>query len=260
MLAAGACATYGASVCPGSVLAAAASRPPNGPPATLSASFAPEHLGAPTTVSFAVNIDPPASGVPLALAAVTISYPSDLGLATSGLGLASCEASVLEQQGPAACPPNAKMGQGSALVEVPFGPAIVKESVSLQLYAAPSNDGYIHLAILAHGEEPVLGSVVLPGVLYPGQVQITVPAIPSLPEAHDVALLSLHVSLGGALTYYEDVHGRSVAYTPRGIGLPDTCPHGGFKLAAAFIFTDGQSSSASTVIGCPRAAHHHRMR
>ena len=199
-----------------------------------------------------MNIDPPEASAPIPISAVAVSYPSDLGLATSGLGLAACNPAALELQGAEACPPDSKMGVGSAVVEVPFGPAIVKENVTLGIYAAPSADGYVHLAILAHGSAPVVASIVFAGVLYPGELQMSVPPIASLPGAPYAALVKLHASLGGALTYYERVRGRTVAYRPRGIGLPDSCPRGGWKLAAAFTFTDGQSSRASTVIPCPQ--------
>jgi hypothetical protein len=221
------------------------------PSARLSAAFTPERLGAPTTVSFAVSIEPPAATGPIPLSAVAVSYPSTLGLATSGLGLSTCEPAALAVVGAAACPADSKMGSGSALVEVPFGPALVKEHVSLSLYAAPSSDGYVHLAILAYGREPVLALVVLAGVLHPGRLDISVPPIASLPGAPYVALVSMHASLGGALTYYERVRGRTVAYRPRGIGLPSSCPRGGWKLAAGFRFTNGQSTRARTAIPCP---------
>ncbi len=224
-----------------------------GPSATLSAAFRPEHLGAPTTVSFAVSIDPQAGSGPIPLSAVTVSYPSDLGLATSGLGLAACEATVLELEGPEACPPDSEMGVGSALVEVPFGSDIVKETVALAIYAAASRDGYVHMSILAQGSEPVIASSVLAAVLHPGELLISIPPIASLPGAPYVALVSMHASLGGALTYYERVGGRTVAYHPQGIGLPDSCPRGGWKLSASFSFIDGQSSNASTAVPCPHA-------
>jgi hypothetical protein len=224
----------------------------SGPPATLKASFAPERLGSPTTLSFAVSIDPPPASGPLPLAAVTLSYPSDLGLATSGLGLATCEPRDLEADEAEACPPDSKMGEGNALVEVPFGPTIVRETASLEIYAAPSTDGYIHLAILAHGAYPVLASVVMTGVLRPGRLAIEVPPIPSLPDAPYVSLVNMHALLGGALTYYERVDGRTVSYHPRGIGLPVSCPHAGWRFGASFTFTTGQSSHANTTVPCPR--------
>jgi hypothetical protein len=231
---------------------AAAYSAASGPSAALSAAFSPERLGAPTTVSFTVNIDPPSDGAPPPLAAVTVGYPRDLGLATSGLGLEACAPATLEQD-EEACPPNAKMGVGSAVVDVPFGPELVTETVSLALYAAPSSDGFVHLAILARGGEPVLASIVMTGVLEPGRLTIAVPPIASLPGAPYVSLVRMKAQIGGALTYYEHVGRRVVAYRPRGIGLPDRCPRGGWRLAAGFEFAGGRHSGASTVIACPRS-------
>jgi hypothetical protein len=246
-----ACVSAAGAICGGIAHARGAA---SGPTATLKASFVPKRLGSPTTVSFAVMIDPPATSGPLPLSAVTVSYPINLGLATSGLGLATCEPGRLELEGPQACPADAKMGEGQALVEVPFGPEIVRETVSLEIYAAPSSDGYIHLAILANGAEPVIASVLLSGVLRPGRLLIDVPPIPSLPDAPYVSLVDMHAVLGGALTYYERVGKRTVAYRPRGIGLPDSCPRAGWRFGASFTFTNGQSSHASTTVACPRRA------
>ena len=236
---------------------AAASAGGGGPVAVLTAGFHPLRLGAPTTVTFGVTIDPPPMTAPSQISAIEVDYPNDLGLATSGLGLQACDPGRLETIGPTACPPNAKMGDGTALVEVPFGPTIVQEKVTLETFAAPSSDGYLHLAILAHGQEPVVASVVLAAVLLPGRLQINVPPIASLPGAPNAALVSMKASLGGALTYYERSHGRMVAYRPRGIGLPDSCPHGGWKVAANFTFVGGLSSHAATAIPCPTS---HRRR
>ncbi|HTC71815.1 MAG TPA: hypothetical protein VK655_02930, partial [Solirubrobacteraceae bacterium] len=183
------CASGAGALCGNAAYARGSAGAPSGPPATLRASFAPKRLGAPTTLSFAVSIDPPAASGPLPLSAVAVRYPSDLGLATSGLGLATCEPAQLEAQEAAACPPDSKMGSGNALVEVPFGPTIVRETVSLRIYAAPSNDGYIHLVILAHGAYPVIASVLLSGVLRPGRLLLDVPPIPSLPDAPFVSLV-----------------------------------------------------------------------
>jgi hypothetical protein len=222
-----------------------------GPPASLTAAFRPERLGAPTTVSFGIRIDPPAQSEAAALSELEVGYPLDLGLATSGLGVQACDPTALEAVGTRACPADSKMGQGSALLEVPFGPTLVRERFALGIYAAPSTDGYLHLAILAHGAEPVLARVVLPAVLLPGRLKVTVPPIASLPGAPFATLISMRATLGGALTYYERVHRRTIAYRPRGIGLPDRCPRGGWRLAASFVFVDGQRSRAATAIPCP---------
>jgi hypothetical protein len=217
----------------------------------MSAAFTPERLGAATTVSFAFQIAA-GGGAPVPLSGVELAYPRNLGFATSGLGLAACSPAVLEALGPAACPANSHMGYGSALVEIPIGPELVSETVRLALFAGPSPDGYLHLLVSATGESPVIALVVLSGELFPGHLSIVVPPIPSLPEAPYVALVEMHLTLGGHLTYYETVRGARVAYHPAGVGLPSRCPRGGFAFAAAFGFLDGSASRARTVVPCPR--------
>jgi hypothetical protein len=197
-----------------------------------------------------LRIDP--AGVPAPVSQLRLSFPSNLSLATSGLGLAACEPAALQLQGAAACPANSKMGVGSATVAVAFGPEIVHEHVTLGLYAAPSPDGYVHLAIIAEGLEPVEARIVMRGVLLAGALEIDVPAVPSVPGASDVAVTSLTTTLGGSLTYYERSGGRTIAYRPRGISLPSSCPRGGWRLAARLAFLDGTHSRARTVIPCPR--------
>jgi hypothetical protein len=235
--------------------AAALTTPPSaagGPPAALAASFSPKHLGAATTVTLAITIDPPAQRVPAAVSRVELGFPSDLGLATSGLGLATCDPALLGEVGAKVCPADSKMGSGEAIAAVAFGPDVVREHVTLGLFAAPSSDGYIHLAIVADGREPISARIVMSAVLLPGRLQISVPPVPGLPGAPDVALLALTATLGGKLTYYERTHGRTIAYHPRGIALPDRCPRGGWRLSARLAFLDGTASHARTVVACPR--------
>jgi len=222
------------------------------PRASLAATFAPERLGAPTTVTFALNIDPPPETAPPPLSQIDFSYPGNLGFATSGLGLAACDPLELQAVGGQACPANSRMGGGTATVEVSFGAELIQEHVVLELFAAPSPDGYVHLAILARGAEPVEARIVITAVLLPGHLQIDVPVVAGLPGAPDVAIKQIRATLGGALTYYEQVHGHLVAYRPRGIGLPDSCPRGGWRLGAALAFQNGEQSQAGAVIACPQ--------
>ena len=219
--------------------------------ARISARFTPEHLAAATTLSFGFRIAQ-AAEAPAALLGIEIAYPPTLGFATSGLGVAACSPEALEALGPAACPPDSRMGTGSALVEIQVGPELVEENVALTLFAGPSPDGYLHLLVNASGRAPVIADVLLTGVLLPGRIDIAVPPIPSLPEAPYVAVAQLQLTLGGNLTYYEQVGPRRIAYRPPGVGLPRTCPHGGFQFAARFTFLDGEHASARTSVACPR--------
>jgi len=219
--------------------------------AKLTARFTPEHLGDATTMGFGFQIAP-VGVAPTPLTGMSIAYPQNLGFATSGLGIAACSDEVLEVLGPKGCPENSQMGSGSAIVEIRIGPELVRENVTLSVFAGPSPDGYLHLLVAASGETPVLALVVLSGVLEHGRLQVVIPPIPSLPEAPYVVVTQMQITLGGHLTYYERVKGRNVPYHPAGVGLPSRCPRGGFAFAATFAFQDGSSSNAHTAIACPR--------
>jgi hypothetical protein len=220
--------------------------------ATINARFTPERLGAATTVSLAFQLPPSDGHAPAALSSMQLAYPPNLGLATSGLGVASCVPTELEASGPGACPANSRMGSGSAIVELALEVETVTEHVSLEMFAAPSTDGYLHVVVYASGTFPVYAQVVLTGVLLRGQLHIVVPPIPSFPEAPDIVLTQMQLTLGGHLTYYERVGGRLVAYHPSGVGLPGRCPSGGFAFGATFVFASGDHASAHTAVPCPR--------
>ena len=153
------------------------------------------------------------------------------------------------------------MGRGTALGEIPFGPAIIHESATLTIVRAENENGQIAVLFDAQGISPVEANLVFTGVLLPsrrpygGDIRIAVPLVPSLPEAPDVAVVALRATLGPAgLTYYEEAHGVNVPYTPRGILLPESCPETGFPFAATIAFVGGERSSAATRVRCPRAA------
>jgi hypothetical protein len=219
--------------------------------ATMSATFAPDRLGAATTLSFSFQIAAGPRAADL-LTGIDFRYPANLGFATSGLGVASCAPAALEARGPSVCPPDSRMGSGSALVEIPIGSELVRETANVALLAGPSQNGYFNLLLSATGESPVAARVVLFTQLSPGRLEIPVPPIPSLPEAPYVAVMRMHLTIGGQLTYYEPVHGQNVAYHPEGIGLPRSCPRGGFPFAAGFSFLDGEHAEARTAVACPR--------
>jgi hypothetical protein len=228
---------------PASATAASAAR--------MSAAFTPEHLGAPTTVSFGFQINQ-GSQDPAPLTGVELAYPRNLGLATSDLGVSACPPAQLEALGPTGCPPNSHMGSGNAVVEIAFGADLVKETVQLTLLAGPSPNGYLHLLVDARGKFPVEANVILAAELLPGHLAITVPPIPSLPAAPYVAVTEMHLTLGGRLTYYETLKGRRVAYQPVGVGLPSTCPRGGFRFAATFLLLDGARIGSRASVACPK--------
>lgn len=185
-------------------------------------------------------------------------YPGNLGIALSDLGLATCSPATVEAFGVTGCPANSHMGYGTATAAIPVGPAVNRESASIVLVRAPSQAGHLALLFFVEAIAPVSAQIVFPGLLLPsaapfgGRINIGVPLVPSLPGAPDVAVIKLHSTLGPEhITYYEHVHGKIVPYNPKGILLPDDCPHGGFPFAAEFGFLDGSRASAHTTVPCP---------
>lgn len=220
--------------------------------ATLRATLVPERLGHPTAVSFALTIHTTDGSIPPALASMRIHYPAGLGLLTSGLGTATCQPARLQAQGPGGCPTNSQMGNGSAQLRFQIGPETMSENTSLALLAGPSEDGYVHLLIAATGTEPVAARVIMSTIFTEGTLQVTVPTVPSIPEGPPVAIVAMHATLGGQLTYREHAHGHTISYHPAGVTLPAHCPHGGFAFSAQLRFADATSASAHTSVPCPK--------
>ncbi len=225
----------------------------------LHASLSPEHLGHGTTLGFDVVIRAPRGTVPLPVVGIALRYPNDLGIGLSGLGLETCRQADLEAIGVRACPADSLMGDGSASVEIQVGPAVVHETAALAIVRAPVQNGRFALIFYADGTSPVEAQLSLPAFLleashpFGGKVDIQLPLVPSLPESPDVALVHLHALIGPAhLTYYENAHGRRIAYRPKGIQLPKSCPRGGFPFAATLAFSDHTRSTAHDIVPCPR--------
>ena len=238
------------------------------PSATLTAAFMPENLGQRTTLSFGFHITTPGGAVPPALTEIDLSYPHKLGIALSGLGLATCTAAALEASGLPGCQADSIMGFGDATAEISLGSDVVAETVPITILRAPDVEHHIALLFDAVGTTPLNTTAVFPGALLPaplpygGTVSIDAPLIPSLPGAPDVAIVALHATLGPAgVTYYEHIPGETLGYQPPGLLLPPTCPKGGFPFAVQFSFVGGAHASAQTVDPCPaQAARRRRQR
>jgi hypothetical protein len=238
------------------------------PKVALKAALLPERLGAGTTIKFALSIAFPRREKPVPVTLIELRYPAHLGIATSGLGLATCNAWTLENEGPEGCSPNSVMGYGSGFAVVPF-PAdpYVREAVRLTSFMAPLHEGHLGLLFFVYGGAPVSAELVFPGVVLPsagpfgGNLATTVPLVPSWPEGPDVVLTRFSTTLGpSGITYWEYARGRYIPYHPRGIRLPRKCPRGGFPFEAALTFEGGARARAHAVVGCPRLDSHKSRR
>ena len=226
--------------------------------ATLHASFAPDRLGASTTISFGFHVETTGGVAPPPMTRIALRMPAGLNYTTTTLGLAVCQPAALLEHGLEGCSPNSRLGYGSALVEVPFGVGAGHEIPEVQALVGPSSSGNLVVLFYANGLFPVSAQLAFTGEVLPDsgafgtQLVTNVPLVSSVPGGPDVSIVSIQSTIGPShLTYYKHVHGRRVAFHPRGVSVPERCPHGGFPFAAQFAFQDGSNTSAQTTVPCP---------
>jgi hypothetical protein len=225
----------------------------------LHTSFSPDRLGASTTIGFGFNITNPEGGLPVPLKSVSLRLPAGIDYLSTTLGLAICQPSELLAKGLPGCPPNSRLGFGTAYVEVPLGQSAGQEVPNVQAFMGPPSGGNIVVLFYADGREPVYAQIVFEGELiagsqaFGGSLDAAVPLIPSVAGGPPVSIVSVSTTIGPAgLTYYEHVHGRTVSFHPKGVSVPLRCPRGGFKFSGLFTFTDGSSTVANSTVPCPR--------
>lgn len=233
------------------------------PAVTLHTSFSPNRLGASTTIGFGFDIAGPNGGVPPPLRSVGLKLPPGINYLTTTLGLAICQPAALLERGLAGCSPNSRLGFGSAYVEVPFGETSGHEIPDIQALMGPPRNGNIVVLFYADGREPVYAQLVFTGELIAGtqtlggSLNAAIPLVPSVPAGPPVSIVKVRTTIGPAhLTYYEHVHGRTVAFHPTGVSLPPRCPRGGFAFSAGFSFEDGSHAVASSTVPCPPPRRH----
>jgi hypothetical protein len=230
---------------------------------TLHTSFSPDKLGASTTVGFSFQIANTNGGLPAPMTGLSLHLPSGIDYVTTTLGLSICQPASLLERGLSGCPPNSRLGYGSALVEVPFGTGSGHEIPEIQALMGPPHNGNIVVLFYANGQEPVYAQIVFQGELVAGSdalggdLDAAIPLIPSVPNGPPVSILNVESTIGPShLTYYKHVHGKKVAFHPRGVSVPLSCPRGGFPFSANFTFLDGTSAVATSTVPCPPPSRH----
>jgi hypothetical protein len=230
--------------------------------ATLNASFSPDRLSTPTTITFGFHLATTEGTAPPPLTGIDLKMPAGMNYTTTTLGLAICQPSALVAKGLDGCPANSRLGYGSAVVEVPFGLGSGHEIPEVQALSGPSPKGNLVVLFYANGLYPVYAQLAFSGEVLPdsgefgSQLATTVPLITSVPGGPDVSVVSVTSTIGPShLTYYKRVHGHRVSFHPRGVSVPERCPRGGFPFAAEFTFLDGSQTSAQTKVPCPPVRH-----
>jgi hypothetical protein len=231
--------------------------------ARLHAAFSPERLGAPTTISLSFRIASSPLDSSLPLTNVSLFLPNEMGLATSGLGLRNCVPARLEAFGPPGCPAASLMGRGIATAEIPIEGDLIAESAQIDVFSAPVQNGRLALMVYANALSPVLAQLVFPASVIPAAapygegIDTNVPLVPTIPGGPDVAVTRFQMTLGSPETgtdsfvYYHWAGDRRTPYSPPGLILPPSCPHGGFPFKAQFVFQGDSVTTARTFVPCP---------
>jgi hypothetical protein len=237
--------------------------PANGqatPTVKLHASFSPERLGQSTTIGFGFTIKNPDGTLPPPLTHLALRIPKGVDYTSTDLGLAICKPKNLIAKGLSGCSPNSRLGFGKALVEVPFGTGSGREIPHIDALMGPEHNGNTVVIFYADGREPVFAQLVFQGELLPdsgpfsSDLSTTIPLIPSVPNGPPVSILNVESTIGPKnLLYERRVHGRVVHYRPRGVSLPEHCPHGGFRFVGDFSFQDGSTAHTTYAVPCPAA-------
>lgn len=221
--------------------------------------FFPYTLNASTTILGTLNIETTTGAVPSPLVSLDLRFPPGMSFSASNLGLAACRPADLLRLGRKGCSANAIVGTGSATVAVPFGSTVVTETSELTIFNGPVENNQSTVVIYNAALYPVQFESLMQGELVSGSGNSTetllrsdLPIIPTLPEAGDVAVTSLKVSVGPrGLTYHEYVGRRLVKFHPRGLLLPPTCPRGGLPFSVRAAFQDGSIVSQGGAVPCP---------
>jgi hypothetical protein len=228
------------------------------PTVSLRAKLQPERLGADTTVSLGFRVRAGRDGELPALSNFALRLPSGMGFAASTLGLATCSASALLALGTEGCPHESLIGFGSARVRVPFAAQVVHEAGRVSIFMAKPVGRRTTTLFYFDGRKPVISPLVLQSEVITPQGSLDsvlttpIPAITTTPDGPEGTMVALRASIGPRrLRYFKRVHGRTVAYRPKGFSIPETCPSGGFKFVAKFRFRDGSQTGARTAVPCP---------
>jgi hypothetical protein len=224
----------------------------------LKVAFQPDRPGVRTTIELMLHISGPGGAPPVPLTSLDLRLPANMGIATTTLGQANCRSADLLADGLQGCSANARVGFGQATTVVPVESEDVHENVSLEAMMGPAVEDHLEVLFYVEGISPVLTRLVLPSVLeedsapFGEQLDTALPLVQVWPEGPDLSLETFSSTIGPLhLTYHRKIDGRTVAYHPKGVRVPRTCPAGGYPFGALLSFQDGSHVTALYRIPCP---------
>jgi hypothetical protein len=213
----------------------------------LHVSLHPDKRSALATLKVTIGYEDPQSGVPAPLRHTLLRLPQALGMEVPLLR--SCSTATLRLRGPRGCPPQSRIGSGSALAEARAGSQTLSERVRLTAFLGPLVGLQPTFEIFAQGDTPFEQRIVLRGAVVPDEppygedLELALPPIHTLPLEPDASIVSLSLSIGpppGARSR-----------TANAVVVPSHCPAGGLPFAVQSSFADGSTTSATVSSPCP---------
>ena len=196
----------------------------------MSAALTPERLGGPTTISAGFRIAW-SEAAPACADGVSSAYPQNLGFATSGLGSRPATPRWLRKTGRRCAPRTHAWAAAARWSRSRSAASCTARRSSSTLLAGPSPNGILHVLVSGVGSIPVSASVVLSARTSARRPEHHGPADP---DAAGRPVRVARRNAPGARRSPDLLRTRArqdVAYHPPGIGLPRTCPRGGFRFA-----------------------------
>lgn len=227
------------------LLGGAASAAPAAQAATVASihpSLRPDRLGASTALTLALdysNSEEGEEGVPSPVRTIVVQLPA--GLRIDLRGVQSCPVARLRRQGASGCPSGSLLGRGHAALEVHAGSQTLPEQATAWAFRGPDGGASPTLEILSQGYTPLDERTISTGVLESDRARsgakltLSIPPIPTLVYEPDASIASLSLTIGRVGT----------------VGLPSSCPVGGFAFAAVSTFADDSTATATATAPCP---------
>jgi hypothetical protein len=217
--------------------------------ATITPSISPDRLNAKASLTLTIRYTTATIGlfgVPPPVLRTVVRLPAGLDLDIPDLR--SCAPSRLRARGAGACPAQARIGRGQALIETHAGTVNLPEEIALNAFLGPLQGGQQTLDILGQGYSPFderlvfTGSVLFVAAPYGEELELSIPPIPTLRFEPDASIVTFTLTIGS--------HGRAARHANT-LLVPSTCPAGGFPFAAEFTYADGSTGSALATAACP---------
>ena len=240
--------------------------------ASITPSFQPDKLGSPTSLLFGLKVSDTAGGTPTPLSKAVVRLPAGMSIDPTGVG--TCSKPTLEASGPSACPTNALVGVGSAVLEADLGGTVITENATITPFLGPPQNGHVVLELYGDGKTPVSEQITLEGVVNPDnapfgqQLVLPIPPIATVPGGPNASVIQFQLTVGASnIQYYRTVtvtkrvrrHGRVVRrkvkqrrlFHVRGVVVPSACPAGGFPFSLILTYQDGTTTTTNAAAPCP---------